>query len=218
MMFAFFDVDETLISVKSMFDFYDYYLVAAGLSEQEQREHAARARALLGPGVPRLEANRLFYQRFAGCKAAEVAEIGRAWFADHQRRGGLFHTDVLAALREHQAAGARVVFLSGSFRAVLDPIAEHCGADLVCCTELEVRDGILTGAITRPMIGDAKADAARELLAGTNAAADSHAYGDHSSDLGLLRLVGHPVVVGPDPQMAAVAAEHGWRRLAGIPG
>ena len=218
-MFAFFDVDETLISVKSMFDFYDYYLAAVGLSEREQREAAARARALLGPGVPRAEANQLFYRRFAGCEAAEVTEIGRGWFADHQRRGGLFHGDVLAALREHKAAGARVVFLSGSFRAVLDPVAEYCGADVVCCTELEVRDGVLTGGIARAMIGDAKAEAARELLAESGVAAgDCHAYGDHSSDLGLLRLVGHPVAVGADPELATVAAGQGWRSLAGVPG
>ncbi|WP_246257099.1 HAD family hydrolase [Amycolatopsis anabasis] len=216
-MLAFFDVDETLISVKSMFDFYDYFLDAAGYRPAEQRALRDEARALLRPGTPREQANRLFYRRFAGRKAAELAEFGRAWFAEHLRRGGLFHTDVLAALRGHRAAGATVVFLSGSFPACLDPVAEYCDADLVLCTQLELRDGVCTGEVTRTMIGDAKANAARELIERSGApAAECFAYGDHTSDLGLLRLVGNPVVVGPNPEMAVVAAELGWPHLPGV--
>ena len=47
------------------------------------------------------------------------------------------------------------------------------------------------------MIGQAKADAAGELMARHRIdPRDCHAYGDHSSDLPLLEQVGHPVVVG----------------------
>ncbi|WP_020662513.1 HAD family hydrolase [Amycolatopsis benzoatilytica] len=216
---AFFDVDETLISIKSMFDFYDYFLAAVGHSEQEQRKLHDAARALLKPGMPRSEGNRLFYRRFAGYKADEVAGIGRQWFAARLTRGGLFHTDVLAALRGHADAGMTTVLVSGSFSACLDPVREHCGADLAMCTQLAVLDGVYTGEVTRTMIGDAKANLARELIAGTGVdAADCHAYGDHTSDLGLLQLVGNPVVVGENPDLGAIAATEGWSRLAGIPG
>ncbi len=214
-MFAFFDVDETLISVKSMFDFYDYFLVAAGHTEAERRELTARATALLGPGVPRLRANQLFYQRFADYKVAEVADIGQAWFADRLARGELFHVEVLAALRAHKAAGARIALVSGSFSACLQPVAEYCGADTVLCTELVQDDGRYTGEVVRSMIGDAKADAAAELISRERVlAADCAAYGDHGSDLGLLRLVGHPVAVGDNPDLLAVAIEQGWPRLS----
>lgn len=217
--FAFFDVDETLISIKSMFDFYDFFLDAVGHSPQQRRQMHDDARSLVRPGLSREQGNRLFYRRFADHKVTEVADIGRRWFDYHQDRGGLFHTDVLDALRAHTEAGLVTVLVSGSFNACLDPVGEFCGADVVACTELGIRDGFYTGEVTRTMIGSAKADSARTMIdrAGVQAA-DCFAYGDHSSDLGLLRLVGHPVAVGPNPDLATVAHENGWARLHGTAG
>jgi HAD superfamily hydrolase (TIGR01490 family) len=214
---AFFDVDETIVSIKTMFDFYDYFLEALGYTPAEQDESRAKALALLRPGMPREQGNRLFYQRFAGHDAAEVAEIGRNWFADRLDRGGLFHRDVLAALDGHHADGLLTVLVSGSFRGPLEPLARYTGADRLLCTELEVRDGVYTGNVTRGMIGAAKADAARGLLVDSGiAAAGCFAYGDHMSDVGLLELVGHPVVVGPNPELIALADVYGWNRLPGL--
>ena len=41
--------------------------------------------------------------------------------------------------------------------------------------------------------------------------AGSYAYSDSASDLPMLRAVGHAVAVNPDPPLAAVAAQEGWR-------
>ncbi|MEV0260951.1 HAD-IB family hydrolase [Streptomyces sp. NPDC050617] len=214
---AFFDADETLITVKSMFDFYDFFLDAVGHTPQEQERLHQEARDLLRPGLPRAQGNRLFYRRFAGYRAADVARVGRAWFDRRLARGGFFHQDVLAALRAHRAAGRTTVVLSGSFPAPLDPVVAYAGADVLVSTRLEVRDGVYTGEVLRTMIGDAKAETARQLIADAGAAAaDCHAYGDHGSDLGLLSLVGHPVVVGANPELTAAANAHGWHRLAGV--
>ena len=43
--------------------------------------------------------------------------------------------------------------------------------------------------------------------------AASFAYSDSESDLPMLRAVGHPVVVNPDPELARIAAEEGWEVL-----
>jgi HAD superfamily hydrolase (TIGR01490 family) len=216
---AFFDVDETLISIKSMFDFYDYFLEAVGYSPEEQQRLHDAARDLLRPGLPREQGNRQFYRRFADYKVAEVAAVGHQWFDAHLERGGLFHTDVVDALRAHREAGTTTVLVSGSFSACLDPVSAYVGADLAMSTQLEVRDGIYTGEVTRTMIGEAKAELARELItqAGVSAA-DCHAYGDHTSDLGLLQLVGHPVLVGAQAQMSEIADSEGWPRLSGTRG
>jgi HAD superfamily hydrolase (TIGR01490 family) len=213
---AFFDVDETLISIKSMFDFYDFFLQAVGHSPEEQQRLHEQARALLRPGLPREQGNRLFYRRFADRKASEVADIGRRWFDQHLERGDLIHWDVLDALRAHRADGLMTVLVSGSFPVCLNPLTEYCQADMALSTELEVREGIYTGEVSRTMIGAAKAEAARRLIDRTGiSAADCYAYGDHTSDLDLLRLVGHPVMVGDNPELAAVADQNGWHRLAG---
>ena len=43
--------------------------------------------------------------------------------------------------------------------------------------------------------------------------AASYAYSDSESDLPMLRAVGHPVVVNPDPDLRRIAAEEGWEVL-----
>jgi hypothetical protein len=40
---------------------------------------------------------------------------------------------------------------------------------------------------------------------------ESWAYSDSASDLPMLRAVGNPVVVNPDPELAKIAANQGWR-------
>ncbi len=213
---AFFDVDETLTTIKTMFDFYDFFLAAVGHSTEEQQRLRQKARDLLRPGLPRLQGNRLFYQRFAGYEKETVAAIGRAWFDRHLERGGLFHTDVLQALHTHRTDGLATVLVSGSFTACLDPIADHVGADRILCTDLEVTDGRYTGEVRTTMIGPAKAEHARTLLTTHNwTPADCYAYGDHTSDLELLNLVGHPVAVGDNPELLAEATQPHWHHLAG---
>jgi len=66
--------------------------------------------------------------------------------------------------------------------------------------------------VARPIIGVNKAyalhdEAARRRLR----LPDSHAYGDHASDLPMLQTVGNPVVVGDDPALTTHATAHGWR-------
>ena len=41
----------------------------------------------------------------------------------------------------------------------------------------------------------------------------SYAYSDSISDLPMLRAVGNPVVVNPDPPLLEIAREEGWQTL-----
>ena len=43
--------------------------------------------------------------------------------------------------------------------------------------------------------------------------AASYAYSDSASDLPMLRAVGNPVVVNPDPPLAEIAGDEGWQTL-----
>jgi hypothetical protein len=43
--------------------------------------------------------------------------------------------------------------------------------------------------------------------------AESYAYSDSLSDLPMLRAVGNPVAVNPDPPLAELAKEEGWQTL-----
>ncbi|CAO5257423.1 HAD family hydrolase [Frankia sp. AgKG'84/4] len=211
---AFFDVDETLITVKGMLSFLEFHLDAP----DRYRQIADRLHRLAADGAPREETNRLYYEVFAGQRETEVAASGRRWFQREMVGGSLFHGELVRVLRRLQAAGTITVLVSGSFSACLGPIAEHLGADHVLGTVPEVRAGRYTGRVLRTVIGEGKATAARALLA--EFGVDGRrcvAYGDHSSDLPMLLAVGHAGVVGQDPVLLAHAAERGWDRLPGIP-
>ncbi|MFH8293629.1 HAD family hydrolase [Streptomyces sp. NPDC018059] len=209
---AFFDVDETLISGKSMGDFWSHWARTAAGSP------ARCDLAGLLPELPRLSrenANRAYYRLFAGVAPARLEEAGRSWYAGYRGRPDAAVVTVLAELRRHQRDGDRVVLVSGSFSACLTPLADDLGVDRVLCTrQITGPDGLLTGEVVRPVIGDGKATAIAEALTDWSVdPASCFAYGDHSSDLPMLRAVGHPVAVGTDPVLVGHARRLDWRRL-----
>jgi HAD superfamily hydrolase (TIGR01490 family) len=214
---AFFDVDETLIAVKSMFRFLSHHLSARGEPPSAYAAVVADLRGLVRAGASRAEVTRAYYRTYAGLNTAELAAQGREWFEREQRAGGLFLPHGLAAFHEHRRSGALTVLVSGSFAPCLDPIAAWLGASMVFGAQPETLHGVCTGGLTTAMLDDDKAAAARSVMR-THAipAADCYAYGDHVSDLPLLLAVGHPVVVGSDPDLVDHPAASGWPRLPGV--
>ena len=65
---------------------------------------------------------------------ATLAEHGREWFAQAGSREGFLHEPAVRALRTHAEAGMPTVLVSGSFSAVLDPIAEFLGVNHILCS------------------------------------------------------------------------------------
>ncbi|MEV8587555.1 HAD family hydrolase [Streptomyces sp. NPDC051180] len=214
---AFFDVDETLITCKSMACVLARFW---GRGEAAARRLAAARSSLqaqLRDGVPREQVNRSFFRFLAGSRLDELEACGREWY-EKARAGGLVHTPVYDALRRHAHAGDLIVLVSGAFSACLDPLAREVGADLVVCTVPEVTsEGVLTGRLNGPpMIGEAKAQAARGIMTAFDLdPADCFAYADDDSDLPLLRAVGHPVLVGDGPVSAPLVETAAWSWLPG---
>lgn len=217
---AFFDVDETLIATKSMFAFWDHWLARGGKDGNHGAPPTGDAPALAQGPTDRAALNRAHFRRYRGARPDELSTTGQEWYAAYRTTPSAFVTASLSALRRHRAAGHAVVLVSGSAGPMLRPLAEDLGADAVLCTELLVGDdGLLTGDVRAPMIGGAKAAAVAAYLARHELSAeDSHAYGDHASDLDMLRAVGNPVVVGDDPELAHWAAREGWARLPSATG
>ncbi len=214
---AFFDVDETLITGKSMFSFLRLHFELRGKPPAWYFAIADHLAAMAEAGASRADTNREYYRSFAGQRVAEVAAHGRQWFERELSIPGFFHPPAVSALHRHRAAGDRTVLVSGSFSACLDPIAEALGADAVLCSVPIAVDGVYTGEAARTMIGDAKGIAAADYARAHGIApSDCFAYGDHASDLALLSAVGHPTVVGDDPVLAALVGDLGWPRLPGI--
>ncbi|MFD5582350.1 HAD family hydrolase [Streptomyces sp. NPDC127063] len=216
---AFFDVDGTLTTDTTLFRFLRFYLAARGHGPHVYEQRRQRLKAMTALGVPREATNRAYFTNFRGADAESVAHLARAWFAKERAQDGFLNPAAVDALYRHRARGDAVVFVSGSFPAVLTPLAEQLGVSDVWATAPEIVDGHYTGELLRePMIGPAKADAAR-LAASVHGAdlADCSAYGDHLSDLPLLNAVGTPVVVAGDPRLDRHARLHHWTVLPCAP-
>jgi phosphoserine phosphatase len=74
-------------------------------------------------------------------------------------------------------------------------------------------EGNFTGRLDGPFVyGAGKVEAMREFAASHRIElADSYAYSDSLSDLPMLRAVGNPVAVNPDPPLAQIARAEGWQ-------
>ncbi len=118
----------------------------------------------------------------------------------------------LVRIREHQAAGHRVVLLSGTLDFLAQPLQAYLQADRLVAARPEVERGRLTGRLAEPHPYGARK---RELLLqiareeGIDLAG-SFAYADHHTDLPFLEAVGHPVAVNPDRRLYRIARARGW--------
>ncbi|MEV6795431.1 HAD-IB family hydrolase [Streptomyces sp. NPDC051320] len=210
-------IDGTLTAETTLFRFLRYYLAAQGHGAHEYDHRRRRLAAMTAIGIPRERTNLAYFENFRNAEATTVSRIAQEWFEAELRRGGFFNGHVLAALHRHQENGNRTVLVSGSFPACLGPLAEHTGVDDIWCTPPEIVNGRYTGGLVGPpMIGHAKADAVRLSAAGYGASLDDCvAYGDHISDLPMLRATGSAVVVGEDKELLAQGGSRPWGLLPG---
>lgn len=212
---AFFDVDETLITVKSMFAFLRFWLAENGDDGGEYVRRTDDLKARAEAGAPREEVNRAYYETYRGVEYAALIAAGQRWFDDFAASGTAFYAETVRALRAHRDDGDRTVLLSGSFAPAIAPVAAAVGADHIIATEplLDER-GVLTGEIRKPMIGAAKGEAVVEFLREHGiSSADTWGYGDHASDLPFLWLVARPAYRGADPTLVDAARTGPWRHL-----
>jgi HAD superfamily hydrolase (TIGR01490 family) len=212
---AFFDVDGTLTRSSTMHSFLRYYVESLGLPEAEYLRWTRTVAVMSNQGLSRERINARYFLHFAGADPAHVAEMAGRWLKAELRTGAFYHEPVLAELRRHRRRGDRVVLVSGALSSCLAAVAADLAADEVCCAEPEVVAGRYTGALTGPpMIGAAKATAATAVIARYGVAGVAcSAYGDHISDLPLLRVSGTATVVDGDRELSAVARLHNWRVL-----
>jgi HAD superfamily hydrolase (TIGR01490 family) len=125
------------------------------------------------------------------------------------------YPQMLRVAYEHQDAGRRIYICTAAAHELAGLLALVLGFEGGIGARSEIRDGIYTGQPHGPFTyREGKAQAIRELAEreGIDLAA-SWAYSDSESDLPMLRVVGNPVVVNPDAQLARIAREEGWEVL-----
>ncbi|WP_299443807.1 HAD-IB family hydrolase [uncultured Phycicoccus sp.] len=123
------------------------------------------------------------------------------------------HPFALRLIEEHHAAGRPVVLATTTPEHLVRPLAKRLGVDHVVATRYALtEDGLFDGTLDGPFVWSrgklaaVRAWAEREDID----LAESFAYSDSIFDLPLLRAVGNPAAVNPDPRLTVYALARGW--------
>lgn len=107
-------------------------------------------------------------------------------------------------LEQHRQAGRLVVLVSASTDNYMAFVAQGLGADALLCTPLHA-----DGSVGPNCKGQEKVRRIEAYLAEGGITPDwdaSYAYGDSASDLPMLRLCAHPVLVNPKKKLRRAGA------------
>lgn len=132
---------------------------------------------------------RLLRVALSGRSDAEIAQWTAAFVQHHLP--AQWQADMLARLRRHQQLGHCCVIVSASPGIYLHEAGRMLGMEAVLCTELAIREGVLTGEMSTPNChGQEKVRRLQDWLAerGIQKPVVLHAYGDSSGDMPLLDL------------------------------
>ena len=215
---ALFDVDETLFTNNSMLEFIHFFFndfygeQKGGIKAKEYQLSIKQLRA----NNNREDLNRFYYAHYKGINKTYLQKLGKQWFEKAVYKNQLaFNQTVLSHLNQLKQDNYRIILVSGGFFAPLDPIAAYIESDALLCVTPEVKEGLLTGNIMGiQTIGEGKASAIIDHCKNKNIDwLSSYAYGDHCSDLPMLKLVGNPVVVGCDTELLHVANQLKWKQI-----
>lgn len=213
---AFLDLDKTLMQGSSGFQFAQA-ASEAGLISRRRLISSGIANIrfrLRGATDAESEAVRLqIAESLAGIRVRDLERLGVRVM---QRILPRLYPQMLTIAYEHQDAGRPVYIVTAAADGLAQLLARVATFDGGIGSHLsEIEDGIYTGRITGSFLyGEAKAAAILELAAAEGIDLEaSYAYSDSVSDVPMLQVVGHPVVVNPDAELKELARERGWEIL-----
>ena len=208
---ACFDLDRTLIS--------DYSVKAFFLEAVKSRALSIRGLASQFVLLCRYRFGRVDYHSVMSATLNDLADLPEADLlalgerAFRRRVAAMIYTDARILVAEHRRLRHRLALVTSATRAQAAPVAASLSITDLRCTELQVANGLLTGAFT-PCHGDAKRRAVLDWLAEQGIdPSRTYFYSDGDEDLPLLEAVGVPIAVNAKPRLAEVAAERHWPEL-----
>ena len=207
---AFFDVDKTLLSENSA-TLYLRRLWEAG--EIDWRSAASNLLAYLRYKVNLLDVEQFAettVREFKDRPEEELIEQAREWF--DESIPPLIYPEAQELVEKHLDQGHVVALVSGATKYIVQPLAEYLGVEHSMHTQMEVKNGIFTGRVVQPVcFGEGKIYWLQQLIEREEIElAKSYFYTDSITDLPLLNLVGHPIVVNPDPLLYREALRRRW--------
>lgn len=210
---SYFDVDGTLVSTN---------LVHPTLFYLRNQATPVQTLGRLGRGLMRAPSmaiaelfdrrtfNELLYSTYAGMSEDRLLVLADEVF-DTVIKPAIY-PEARRLVQRNLDGGSDVVLVSGALDFIVERLAAHLGATDIIANRLEMKDGVATGKLQRPVVaGPEKARLIRE-----HARAHGHdldecfAFSDSYSDVPMLSVVGHPAVVNPDRRLALLAKAYSW--------
>jgi HAD superfamily hydrolase (TIGR01490 family) len=211
---AFFDLDKTLMAGSSGLHFGRAAQRAGWLTRRDMARFGAEHVRYRVRGSTDASAKALLAEVTVKLRGVTEAELVR--MAPEVLAGVLprIYPEMLDEVAAHRQAGRLTFIVSAAGDGMVRLLAHVLGMSGGIGTSYELdAQGAYTGGLDGPfMYGDGKVEALEGFAADHDVdLAESWAYSDSASDLPMLRAVGHPVAVNPDPGLAEVAADEGWR-------
>ena len=207
---AFFDFDGTLIAGFSATVFLKEQLRRGDLSAYEFLELLAAVTqfSLGGMGFSGLMTTAAQFMR--GVREADYIAFGEELY--EQQIARKVYPESRALVQAHMARGHTVAVISSATPYQVEPVARELGIEHVICSRYEVKDGVFTGGIVRPLcFGEGKVRAAEGLAREHGVDLEqSFFYSDSHDDIELLERVGHPQPLNPNTKLTEISERHGW--------
>jgi HAD superfamily hydrolase (TIGR01490 family) len=213
---CYFDVDGTLVRTNLVQPTL-YYLLNQGTPVQTTvrlgKALLKAPRMAYAEFLDRRTFNELLYSAYAGMSEDRLAVLADEVF-DSVLRPALFPAS-RDLVEKSRAAGHEVVFVSGALDVIVARLAAHFGGASVIANRLEMKDGLATGKLQKPVVaGPEKARIIRDHARSRGYDLDEcFAFSDSYSDVPMLSVVGHPAAVNPDRRLAIMAKAYSWPRF-----
>ncbi len=218
MKLALFDLDNTLISGDSDFE-WAQFLIGKGVLDREVHE------ATNIEFYEQYKAGTLDIHAFLDFQLAPLARHSRAeldaWHREFltTRIRPLIGPAARALVGQHAAAGDLLAIVTATNSFVTGPIAQEFDIPHLIATVPAQENGRFTGqARGTPSFREGKIERVNAWLESLGlwlgSFEQSWFYSDSHNDLPLLEEVTHPVAVDADPTLAQVAAERDWLRIS----
>ena len=210
---AFFDMDLTLIRVNSARLWVQYLWREGRLAK---RDLVRSAMGLVGYKLAVVDMERLARDavaRLAGELESQMHEQVSPWYESIIRP--TICEMMRATLEHHREQGHHAVLLTASSTYIAAPLARDLAFEHVIASRFEVADGRFTGNVVDPLCYGAGKVLHAEAWAREHDV-DLEAcwfYTDSYTDLPMIRRVGHPVVVNPDPRLLRWARQNSVKIL-----
>ncbi|MFP5309827.1 MAG: HAD family hydrolase [Actinomycetes bacterium] len=209
---AFFDLDRTLISGSSVFDFgviaWRHKMIPTG----DLLRDAANAVAFRLSGATDEKSEAVRDRILTAVEGGQQADLIALNEEIIPRLLTKVRPESKGLVEMHHEAGRDCYIVSASPIELCEPLARALGMEGAIATRSAVADGVYTGELDGPFVyGEGKAEAIEKLAAEKGYDLRlSFSYSDSASDLPMLEMVGHPVAVNPDGPLEAVAHQRGW--------